>query len=106
MNYVVETLKKYVSIKGRARRKEYWYFILFYVIVSFILSFISGLTGLTILQFLTLILLPPAITVGGRRMQDVGKPWWYSFIPIYGFILAIKEGDKSTNEYGPDPKKS
>ncbi|RUT69356.1 DUF805 domain-containing protein [Flavobacterium cupreum] len=104
MNYVVETFKKYASIKGRARRKEYWYFILFYFIVAFALSFIIQLTGLTILQFLSLILLPPVITVGARRMQDIGKPWWYSLIPIYGFILATKEGDKGSNAYGSDPK--
>ncbi|MNG40685.1 hypothetical protein D3C84_1293850 [compost metagenome] len=37
-------------------------------------------------------------------MHDVGKSGWFILIPIYSLILACTEGDKGTNEYGPDPK--
>ena len=36
MNWYIEVLKKYTEFSGRARRKEYWYFVLFNIIVSFI----------------------------------------------------------------------
>lgn len=104
MNYVVDALKKYKTVDGRARRSEYWYFILFYCIVSWLVGFISGLIGMPILAILALPLIVPAWTVSFRRMHDIGKPWWYSLIPIYSFILAIKEGDKGSNAYGKDPK--
>jgi uncharacterized membrane protein YhaH (DUF805 family) len=37
-------------------------------------------------------------------MHDVGKSGWYLLIPIYSFILAVSEGTRGNNEYGPDPK--
>ena len=46
----------------------------------------------------------PSLAVAVRRMHDVGKSGWYMLIPIYSFILAITEGEKGTNQYGPDPK--
>jgi uncharacterized membrane protein YhaH (DUF805 family) len=44
------------------------------------------------------------LSVGWRKIHDVGKPGGYIFIPIYAFILAVTEGVKGTNKYGPDPK--
>ena len=46
----------------------------------------------------------PGLAVGIRRMHDVGKSGWYLLIPVYSFILAITEGEKGDNQYGPDPK--
>lgn len=106
-NYYLEVLKKYTVFNGRARRAEYWYFVLFNVIISFILGIIDGAIGL--LQFgvsdiYSLGVLIPSIAVGVRRMHDVGKSGWYLLIPIYNIILAATEGEPNTNEYGPDPK--
>ena len=33
MNWYLEALKKYAVFSGRARRKEYWYFVLFHLII-------------------------------------------------------------------------
>ena len=46
----------------------------------------------------------PSLAVAVRRMHDVGKSGWYILIPIYSFILAVTEGEKGANQYGPDPK--
>ena len=104
--YFVNILKNnYANFKGRARRAEYWYFALFNVIIAFILGFIFGLLDLSfVASIYWLAVLVPSIAVGFRRMQDVGKPGWFIFIPIYGLILAIQEGEKGPNEYGSDPK--
>lgn len=51
-------------------------------------------------------MLAPSIAVAVRRMHDVGKSGWFVLIPIYNLVLAVTEGDKGTNEYGPDPKES
>ena len=104
-------LKKYAEFNGRARRKEYWMFVLFTVIVSIPLSFIDALMFSTAegnIGYLGLIfqlaILIPTIAVAIRRMHDVGKSGWFILIPIYNLILALTEGEKGPNKYGPDPK--
>lgn len=105
MNYYFKVLQNYATFNGRARRSEYWYFFLFNVIISFILSFVGLETGTTILSNIySLAVLIPGIAVGVRRMHDVGKSGWFILIPIYNLILACTEGTRGDNEYGPDPK--
>jgi uncharacterized membrane protein YhaH (DUF805 family) len=105
MNWYLEVLKKYAVFNGRARRKEYWYFTLFHMIVAFILGFIGGLLHFPMLGNIYVIaVLLPAIGVSIRRMHDVGKSGWFILIPLYNLILACTAGDIGTNEYGPDPK--
>ena len=105
MNYYFTVLRKYANVEGRARRAEYWYFILFHFIVSITLGLMEAAmhtSGLMIIYSVAIIL--PSLAVGMRRMHDVGKSGWYIFIPIYGLVLACVEGNKGPNEYGPDPK--
>jgi uncharacterized membrane protein YhaH (DUF805 family) len=105
MNYYLKVLQNYANFSGRARRKEYWMFVLFNFIASFILGFIGGLLDFPLLANLySLAILLPSIAVAVRRMHDVGKSGWYVLIPIYNFILCVTEGNNGENEYGPDPK--
>jgi len=107
MNYYVKVLQNYFNFNGRARRSEFWYFTLFNVIISFVLGLVGGFTGLSIISTIySLAVLAPSIAVAVRRMHDVGKSGWFVLIPIYNLILAVTEGNKGTNEYGPDPKES
>lgn len=104
--YFVEVIKnKYTAFSGCARRAEFWYFVLFNVIISFVITFIFGLIKLSFVGSLySLAVLVPSIAIGFRRMHDVGKPGWFIFIPIYSLILAIQEGEPTANEYGENPK--
>ncbi|MCF8220771.1 MAG: DUF805 domain-containing protein [Cryomorphaceae bacterium] len=105
MNYYLKVLQNYANFNGRARRAEYWYFVLFNMIASIIVGIIGGLIDFELLGNLySLAVLLPSIAVGVRRMHDVGKSGWFILIPIYNFILAVTEGDAGENEYGPDPK--
>ena len=105
-------MKSYSVFSGRARRKEYWMFTLFSIIIVVVLSIIDVSTGMfdpemgrgLLSTIFNLIILIPSIAVGVRRMHDVGKSGWFLLIPIYNFILAVTEGDKKENKYGPDPK--
>ncbi len=111
MNWYLTVLKKYATFSGRARRKEYWMFVLFNIIFSIIISVIDGIisggnyekNGI-IGTIYSLALLIPSLAVAVRRMHDVGKSGWFILIPIYNFILAVTEGDSGSNEYGNDPK--
>lgn len=107
--------ENYANFSGRARRKEYWYFVLFNVIISIVLGIIDGVAGLTIGDpekgrgilgtISSLAFLIPSIAVGVRRMHDVGKSGWFILIPIYNLILACTDGEQGENNYGSDPKR-
>jgi uncharacterized membrane protein YhaH (DUF805 family) len=105
MNYYLKVLQNYATFNGRARRSEYWYFVLFNVIIAFVLSFIGGMMGASmLLNIYSLAVLIPSIAVGVRRIHDVGRSGWFLLIPIYNLILVCTEGTKGYNEYGADPK--
>lgn len=93
--------KKYADFRGRAGRAEYWYWVLFCLILSFIplVNIIA-----------TLALCVPSIAVGVRRLHDIGKSGWYyllCLIPLIGSVLLIvwfcQEGQVEENEYGTNP---
>lgn len=46
MNWYLEVLKKYAVFSGRARRKEYWMFFLYNLIIAFALGFIEGIADI------------------------------------------------------------
>jgi len=105
MKWYLKVLKQYTDFNGRARRKEYWMFVLFNLIFSMVWGFICGFAGFPeMAQLYTLAIIIPTIAVGVRRMHDVGKSGWFILIPVYSFILAVSKGDEVENKYGQDPK--
>ena len=87
-----EALKKYADFKGRARRKEYWLFILLYSICYFIAFLIDVASGALII-FTTIValgLLIPLISVAVRRLHDTDRSgWWFllGFVPFANIVL-------------------
>jgi uncharacterized membrane protein YhaH (DUF805 family) len=105
MNYYIKCFQNYAVFTGRARRSEYWYFVLFYMIFAFVAMFIDNVMGSAFIYTIyVLASLIPMIAVGVRRMHDVAKSGWFLLIPIYNLVLALTEGTRGENEYGPDPK--
>ncbi|MBD2768960.1 DUF805 domain-containing protein [Hymenobacter sp. BT664] len=107
MHYFLNALKtKYADFNGRARRAEFWYFMLFNAIISSVLGYIGALIFNTawLSNLYSLVVFIPGTAVSIRRMHDVGKSGWFILIPIYNLILAATEGTRGPNEYGPDPK--
>jgi uncharacterized membrane protein YhaH (DUF805 family) len=110
--YKKVVFENYANFNGRARRSEYWYFVLMNIIISFGLGIVDGILGLQLSPgssgvlggIYSLAVLIPSIAAGVRRMHDVNKSGWFVLIPIYNLILAATEGDSGSNEYGPDPK--
>lgn len=113
MNWYLEVLKKYVTFSGRARRTEYWMFVLFSVIASIILQVLDGVLGLTpmLAGIYSLAVLLPTLAVAIRRLHDTNRSGWWlllAFIPLIGIIALIVffclEGEKNDNRFGLDPK--
>lgn len=115
MNWYLEVLKKYAVFSGRARRQEYWMFVLINMIISFVLGFVEGLLGGPgIIGYVyALAILVPGIAVSIRRLHDTGRSGWWlliSFIPLIGAIVLIvfmaTNGAPGDNQYGADPKQA
>ena len=113
IDWFVKCIKQYVTFDGRARRKEFWFFALFYLLGAFATMFIDYLFGTEILFYVLYILAMalPQAGVAIRRLHDIGRSgWWYlvSLVPIVGFILLIiwfsKDGDTHNNLYGQPVK--
>jgi uncharacterized membrane protein YhaH (DUF805 family) len=119
LSWFVEALKKYAVFSGRSRRKEYWYFVLFVVIVSIVLSLIDSLSGTyhsesgtgLLSGISSLAILIPSIAVSVRRLHDIGRTGWWvliSLVPLIGWIVLlvfhVQDSTPGTNRYGPNPK--
>ncbi|MFV0541479.1 MAG: DUF805 domain-containing protein [Aestuariibaculum sp.] len=118
MNWYLKVIKQYADFNGRARRQEYWMFVLFniiFAVAAIILDMLIGVAtegGFGIFYILyVLFALLPGLAVTVRRLHDTGKSGWMLLLgliplvgPIWLFVLYVTEGDKGSNEYGPDPK--
>lgn len=94
-------LSSYAKFKGRATRSEYWYFILFAIIVYFLTLLFSY--ELYIVAVLGLII--PTLAAAVRRLHDGGRSGWnllWSFIPFGSIVVLFwltKSSEVGTNKY-------
>ena len=111
----------YANFKGRAQRSEYWFWILFYllvVVLGFIIKSIviaggisstSSVTGIFFpLNLIQLALIVPTISVLVRRFHDTDRKgwWWLIMFSPFGslviFIWLCSHGTPGTNRFGED----
>ena len=113
MNWYLEVLKKYAVFNGRARRKEYWMFGLFNMIIACVLGFVEGLAGSpgVVAGIYSLAVLIPGTAVFVRRLHDTNRSgWWFliGLIPFIGAIVLIvfmvQDSQPNENQYGSNPK--
>ena len=126
MEWYIKVLKQYADFKGRARRKEFWMFGLFYYIffligividhafIDYALeNYYNGIYGVypffEVLYYLALFI--PSLSVTVRRLHDVGHSGWMiliMYIPIIGviwlFVLLCTDSQTGENKWGTNPK--
>jgi uncharacterized membrane protein YhaH (DUF805 family) len=114
---------KYADFNGRARRKEYWMWTLYYTIVYLFAMVLDNVLGLNFELFgqdlgygwlyvtVGITHLIPGLGIVVRRLHDVGKSGWFYLIiliPLIGFIwilvLFCTDGVKEDNKWGSNPK--
>ena len=81
-------LSKYADFTGRATRPEYWWFVLFVVLVSAALSLISPILS----GIFTLGTLLPSVAAATRRLHDTNRSGWWQlicFVPVIGLIVIL-----------------
>jgi uncharacterized membrane protein YhaH (DUF805 family) len=120
MNYFLDALGKYAVFTGRARRSEYWFFVLFSCLIVIALGaaglYVAKLTGGPptlaeyLVDFFSLLIFIPSLAVSVRRLHDIGmNGWWVllNFVPLGGLVLIVlfcQDSQSGDNSYGPNPK--
>lgn len=118
MEWYLRVIRNYIGFSGRARRKEFWMFILVNAFVTAVISILDKILGwnlgdddgvLSIIYSLLIFL--PSLAVQFRRLHDVERSaWWLllMFIPVVGWVALIvfscQSGTPGYNNFGPDPK--
>jgi uncharacterized membrane protein YhaH (DUF805 family) len=74
---VTTVFSKFATFRGRASRSEFWWFILFYLIVS---TALAGVFGGWLLALFDLVLVVPCIALTTRRLHDIGKSGWWQLL--------------------------
>ncbi len=120
MNWYLKVLKQYADFNGRVRRKEYWMFVLFYIIFAFTAMILDNIFGIAIkgvgygpiYLLYCLFLFIPSFAVSVRRLHDIGKSGWMiliALIPVIGaiwlLVLMCIDSNPKENKYGANPKK-
>lgn len=111
---------KYVDFTGRARRSEYWWVVLFVVIVTLPLTIVDQLlfqdvlleAGIGVLtSFFTLAILLPGLSLSVRRLHDIGMSGWFVLLflipfagSVFGLVIALIDSQRGTNQFGPSAK--
>jgi uncharacterized membrane protein YhaH (DUF805 family) len=119
MNYYLHVLRNYATFSGRARRAEYWMFVLFNMIFAIGLMIMDNVLGIAaddlgygpLYGLYTLFVLVPGLAVLVRRLHDIGKSGWMAlilFIPLVGaiwlLILLVSDSEAGENKWGSNPK--
>ena len=119
MNWYLKVLKQYADFSGRARRKEYWMFVLFNMIFAIVAMILDNVLGIAMEEIgygplyglYALAMLIPGLAVAVRRLHDVGKSGWMiliALIPLIGsiwlLVLMVTDSNAGENQYGQNPK--
>jgi uncharacterized membrane protein YhaH (DUF805 family) len=108
--------RNYVGFSGRAARSEYWYWVLFILL----LQIVAWLIDMTLFGFNTTGVNPigvivslatflPTLAVSARRLHDIDRSGWWALLifTVIGYLVllywACLRGTVGANRFGPDP---
>lgn len=126
---VKSVYRRFLDFGGRACRSEYWWFVLFNVLVAIVVGIVEVALGLGSGMMMAgnggmsaafaggplsiiwmLINIIPGIAVGIRRLHDTDRSGWWlliGLVPLVGGIVLLvffcSKGTTGPNRFGPDP---
>ena len=126
--FVRAVTSRYAEGSGRARRKEFWGFVLFSNVFAFgpiLIGLVAAAltdpsmesdaavamfgTGFAVFGLLMLAMLIPSICMYVRRLHDVGMSGWLYLLGLVPFgnifllVVSLMQSQQQTNQYGPIP---
>ena len=72
-NYRRILSRHYFDMNGRVGRPEFWYFVLANLLASILASIVGGIVHLPLGEIYNLGVLLPSMSIGARRLQDIGR---------------------------------
>lgn len=93
---VMTVFREFANFSGRASRYEYWWFLLFMVLVLTVATIVHD----RLYQIVAVFFLVPFVAVGSRRLNDTGRSvWWQLFllVPFGQIIVLFMMAEKSKN---------
>lgn len=119
---VSSVFSKYATFSGRARRSEFWYWVLFVFLLSAVAAVADSVLKTTFAEgspygwisaVVGLALLIPGIAVTVRRLHDTDRSgWWYLLTFVCGIgalivlVFCFIDGTPGPNKYGDSPKQA
>jgi uncharacterized membrane protein YhaH (DUF805 family) len=130
---IISCFRQYVTFSGRAPRSEFWYWVLFYLLLSIVVveldaQFFHAVAVTTanppmvrgasmhlqdngpLARILSVLLFLPNLSVSARRLHDVNRSaWWLLLllIPLIGWLPLLiwycSKSDVGDNRFGPSP---
>ena len=118
MNWYIGAFKKFTVFSGRAHRPEYWYFVLFNILVNIACNIVDNVLGTfnpeygfgPVGGFYMLVALMPGLAVTVRRLHDTGRSGWWiliGLVPFVGWLVMLAfmifGSESGSNKYGTQP---
>lgn len=111
-------MRKYAIFAGRSRRKEFWFFMLFYlvfIILAMLMDMVLGTFSMeleigVLSGIFGVAMIIPSIAVTVRRLHDTDRRGWWLLIlliplgVVWLIVLWVLDGHAGDNRFGPDPK--
>ena len=114
VDWFKKSMKNYTNLSGRARRKEFWYFVLVQIgltVLAMILdTVVFGSESESFNVGVAFGMLVPSIAVTIRRLHDTSRSgWWFliSLVPLLGILLIVflaSDTKPETNQWGSPAK--
>ena len=119
MSWYFKALKNYAGFRGRAGRKEFWFFTLYSFLATIALLILDliifKLSSGTVFGMFSgaysLGVIIPTFAVAFRRLHDTGKSGWWlliNFVPVIGIliivVLFLLDSQPGDNRYGSGSK--
>lgn len=107
--YFLDVIKnQYNDYKGRANRSQYWYFVLFCVLISIPLAIVDVVIGVRLFSTIfSIAVLCPSVCLGIRRLHDLGMSGWFyllCLVPVVGpialLVMFCLKGKNEKNKFG------
>ena len=93
MHEFILAIRNYANFEGKATRREYWMYVLYYVVILSILYFLNDYSNNSIfIGLFQIILIISTLSILVRRLHDVNKPGWlilFSFLPLLNLYLLF-----------------